>query len=113
MKAADPLARSVLQVTDQIQRAVPFARFEYKSVVMGTAGTDQAINHNLQPTRPDDVGYVVVQQSAAGSVFQDLSATRRAWTSSTIYLRSDTASLRCILLIFTPAISMPTLIENL
>lgn len=102
-----------LRLTDQIQREVPFARFELQYVAFSSAGVDAVINHHLDPLKANDVGYIVVQQSAAGSVFQDMSAARRLWTTDTIYLRSDTASLKVVLLIFTPSITMPTLVANL
>lgn len=94
------MANQVVAATSLTQ--LPFGRFEYVRVAFGTANTDMAVEHHLQAPSPNQVCYIVVQQSAAGSVYVDNSVTRRLWTSTAIYLRSNTANLIATLLLFTP-----------
>jgi len=89
-------------------RSTPFGQFEYQKVTFATADTDVAVRHNLKPANPGQVGYVVIQQSAAGSVYQDSSATRRAWTSETILLRAS-APMVVQLLLVIPAVETTAL----
>jgi len=111
---SEQLALNILRTTDNIQRQVPFGRHVFKYVEFSaTPGVDVAINRELDPEHYNDVGYVVVQQDAAGSVYQDMSATRRSWTQNAIYLRSDVASLKAVIMLFTPATSMSSLQTNL
>ena len=89
-------------------RSTPFGQFEYQQVVFAVANTDVAVRHNLKPTTPGQVGYIVVQQSVAGSVYQDATATRRAWAAETIYLRAS-AAMTVQLLLVIPAVTTTAL----
>jgi hypothetical protein len=85
---------------------LPFGRTQFMRVAFTTANQDVAVSHNLKPTAPDQVGYIVVQQSAAGSVYIDSTASRRVWTTTSLYVRSNTANLVATLLLFTPTFTM-------
>jgi hypothetical protein len=89
-------------------RSTPFGQFEYQKVTFGVANTDVAVRHNLKPSTPGQVGYIVVQQSAAGSVYQDSTATRRAWSDATLYLRAS-APMVVQLLLVIPAVETTAL----
>ena len=91
---------------DALLTQLPFGRYRFIRVAFTTANTDVAVKHDLKPISPDNVGYLVVQQSAAGSVYIDSTASRRVWTTSSMYLRSNTANIVVTLLVFTPATSM-------
>jgi hypothetical protein len=91
------------RLSDRMGRTSPFGQFEIKTLTMAaTANVDTAITHNLKPILPTDVGYIIIQQNAAGDVYHDLSVGHREWTSSTIYLRSTIAALRVSILLFVP-----------
>ena len=106
--------QDLLRMTDATRRVGPFGQFEFHTITFSaTPGVDTAIAHGLRPSPADSVGYFVIQQSAAGSVYQDSSITRRPWTASTIYLRSDVASLRVVLVIFTPSVPFTSLVASL
>ena len=108
------LSAELTRVNDRIGKISPFGQFEFHTITFSaTPGVDTAIAHGLRPSPADSVGYFVIQQSAAGSVYQDSSITRRPWTASTIYLRSDVASLRVVLVIFTPSVSFTSLVASL
>ena len=68
-----------------------------------SANTDCQIPYSAQFAsalpNPDAVEYSVLRQSAAGSVYEDSSLTRTAWGRGFIILRSDTAALKCRLLL--------------
>lgn len=81
-----------------------FAQGQYVDVTFGTAGADTVVRHTLSTARPNDIRYLVVQQDAAGSVYRDLSPTRRAWGADYIILRSSASGLKTRLLLFTERI---------
>lgn len=90
-----------MQEVDLLPR-LPFANAQFVDVTFPSgADTDLVISHTLKTARPNEVRYLVVTQEAAGSIYRDTSATRRAWGSNYIILRSNTASLAARLLLFT------------
>jgi hypothetical protein len=108
------LSLDEIRKANEQQRTVPFGQVEFVSLTMAeNADTDTAVRHHLHPESESKVGYIVIQQSAAGSVYHDITPTRRVWATDTIYLRSNVASLRVVLLLFTPAIKMTSIISSL
>lgn len=85
-----------------IELRLPIATSEYVDVTFAsTANADTVIPHSLNTPNYDDIRYLVVEQDGAGSVYRDLSATRRAWGRNYLILRASTASLTARLLLFT------------
>lgn len=90
--------------------SVPFAKFEYVSVTFSAADTDTDIPITLNPTDPEAVRWIVVGTEGTATalvggwdgpvvslslspsaIYRDGSASRRAWTPTTIWLRSQQA----------------------
>lgn len=85
-----------------VENRLPFALTQYVEVTFpSTANTDLVIPHTLNPADPEAVRFLVVSQEAAGHVYRDASASRRAWGTAYVILRSDIASLGARLLLFT------------
>jgi hypothetical protein len=89
---------------DQIQfdKRVPFAQWQLVTVTFTAADTDQDIQHSLKPTRPDDIRYIPIRQSAAGSIYEDMTGARQAWQRNLIYLRASAAMTVDLLLVVLP-----------
>lgn len=84
----------------------PFGQYERVEVTFpSTANLDTVIKHGLQTVAPDSVEYLVLKSDRAGSVYHDQSATRKAWGSTFIVLRSSVASQKVTLLLTVPRIS--------
>ena len=99
-------------MTDALRReetarraSVPFARFQFVTVTATTADTDIDIPHELHPTNPEDVRWIVVGTEgtasalvggwdgpitavSSGSIYRDASASRKAWQPGYIWLRA-------------------------
>lgn len=94
--AADALQR----LETYINKTVPIAQFQYVTVTFnGTANADTDIYHTLNPRDPESVLYQVVKIDRAAKIYNDTSATRKAWKNNIIYLRSDTANAVATLLL--------------
>lgn len=105
-RTADYIRADLRPAADDL-RATPFGQFEYKLVTFATADTDTMVTHRLTPPAPMQVCYRVVQQSAAGSVYYDASATRRPWTQNMMLLRAS-APMTAVLLLTTPVNTIAT-----
>lgn len=91
-------------LTDFLNKVTPIAKYQYVTVTFnGTANADTDIVHTLAPVNPETVLYWVVKVDRAARIYNDTGATRKAWTPSVIYLRSDTANAVATLLLFLPA----------
>lgn len=76
------------------RNSVPFAKFQYVTVVVATAATDVDIPHDLQPEDPDAVRWLVVNTESTpsgGSLYRDSSASRLPWSHTRLWLRSTHA----------------------
>jgi len=60
-----------------------------KRVEFTGAGLDVGIFHELCAGDPWQVCWDVMQQSAAGSIYQDTTVTRRAWGRDVAFLRAS------------------------
>lgn len=105
-RIVDPIKADLRPSADDL-RATPFGQFEYKLVTFGVADTDVAVAHRLTPPFPFQICYRVLQQSAAGSVYYDATATRRPWTQGTIFLRAS-APMTAVILLTTPVNTIAT-----
>lgn len=97
------------KISDQQAQAyfdqrVPYSRFEYVNVTFNaSANVDTDIPHSLSPSDPEIVRWEVVSlghTAAAGVIYKDTSATRKAWQTTHIYLRSTVASVTARLRLF-------------
>lgn len=87
------------------RESVPFARFQYVTMTATTAGADVDIAHDLRPSDPEAVRWLVVSTEgstsatvggwdgpvsvlSAGSVYRDSSADRKPWNQDRIWLRA-------------------------
>jgi hypothetical protein len=68
---------------------VPFSAYQYVDVTFGTAGVDTLVTHSLPVSDPEDVRYEVIKADRACRVYDDQSATRRAWGNGYLLLRCD------------------------
>lgn len=91
---------------EQLAKLIPFSKYEYVTVVFDTADIDVAIPHGLSAENPEWVRYEVVRISSAGVVYQDLSATRKPWQNTHIYLRSSAVAVARIRLSIEPYASL-------
>ncbi len=90
------------RLEEQVEKRSPFARSEYVDVTFSLgADTDTDVPTTLTPTDPDAIRYVVVKADRACDIYQDLTATRKAWQPGYIILRCNTASAVVRLLLFT------------
>lgn len=88
--------QTVNRLDASVNAATPVAAFQYVDVTFpSNADTDIDIKHTLPVTDPDSVRYEVVRKDRACDVYDDQSGSRRAWTTTAIYLRCDTASAVC------------------
>lgn len=71
-----------------MSHCTPIGDFELKRVVFATADVDVPVVHELKSDGPYQICYEVLQRSAGGVVYHDLSLTRKTWQRGTIYLRS-------------------------
>jgi hypothetical protein len=69
----------------------PIAAYEYVDATFTGAGSDLDIPHTLDPIDPESVRWLVVSNSAATSVYRDLSGAAKAWQSTHIWLRASAA----------------------
>lgn len=102
----DDIVQTALNViTTFINKISPFSAFQYVTVTFnGTANVDTDIKHTLNVRNPEAVDYHVVRIDRAAKIYNDQSATRKAWQKGLIYLRSDTASaVATILLVVRPS----------
>lgn len=93
-----------LRVEANLRRGIPYASYQYIDVTFNsTEDVDTDIKHNLNPTDPYDVDYEVVRwkfsaaPTAAPVVYEDTSASRRAWGLNYIVLRCNEASVEATL----------------
>ena len=87
------------------RESVPFARFQYVTMTAPTADVDVDIPHDLNPSDPETVRWLVVGTEgtastpvggwdgpvvvvSSGSVYRDASASRKAWQPGYIWLRA-------------------------
>lgn len=82
----------------------PWAQYERVVVTFpATPDTDVVVPYaRLHPSNPEDVEYYVTKQDRAGFVYNDQSATRKAWQQGYVVLRSSVASLKATLLLSLP-----------
>lgn len=81
---------------------LPFGKTQFVTVdFSATPDADTVVPHTLDVVDYDSIRYWVVNQNAAGSIYRDQSATRRAWGPNYLILRADVASLQARLLLFT------------
>lgn len=97
-------------LSQQISRQSPIARWQLVTALFTAADTDVDLTHTLPAVSPEDVLYLPVQQSAAGVIYHDCSATRKPWPAKTVILRSSAANNRVTLLLFLPATTTPSLL---
>jgi hypothetical protein len=57
------------------------------------------VEHDMAPHTGDDVRYIVVGKSAAAHIYHDQSTTRKAWTSTYLYLRASAPCVAQLLLV--------------
>lgn len=80
----------------------PFSNFRFIDITFPTtANTDCIVKHDLVTDDPEGVLYIPLNQSAAGGIYNDQSATRKLWGTNYIILRSSVASLQAKLLLAT------------
>ena len=87
------------------RESVPFARFQYVTLTATAADTDIDVPHDLNPTNPEEVRWIVVGTEgtasatvggwdgpiaavSSGSIYRDASASRKAWQPGYIWLRA-------------------------
>ena len=100
---SDPGTRQeITRYAQQLETRLPLARFQFVDATFGTANQDLDITHALRPQDAESVRWSVVKQSAALSVYQDLSATRKAWQTDHIFLRASAAGSVRLLLFVEP-----------
>lgn len=82
------------QQTAYFDRRVPYSRFQYVDAVFSKAAdTDLDIPHNLTPADPEAVRWEVVSITSLTAftippvIYKDLSASRKPWKSTHIFLR--------------------------
>ena len=82
----------------------PWAQYERVTVTFpSTPNTDLIVRFStLRPPDVNQVEYLVVNKDRGGSVYNDHSATRKAWGSGFIVLRSDTANMTATILLTVP-----------
>lgn len=81
----------------------PFARYQRVVVTFpSTPDTDVVVPHSLNLNDPESVEYIVLKASKAGVVYNDQSATRKAWQQGYVVLRSNVASLVATILLTVP-----------
>jgi len=83
-----------------IKQHTPFAQYQMVTVQFGTEHTDTEVRHTLRPATPEHIGYLVVSQAQAGTVYHDMTGTRKAWRPGVLTLRSSIANARVTLLLF-------------
>lgn len=83
----------------QFDNRVPFAQWEVVSVTFATPGADVDITHSLSPAAASDIRYIPLKQSAAGSIYEDTTGTRKTWRPGLIYLRASAALSADLLLV--------------
>jgi hypothetical protein len=86
----------------QFDKRVPFAQWEVVQVTFTAPDTDLDIRHSLRPTTPDGIRYIPLRQTAAGSIYEDMTGARQAWQSGLIYLRASAALTADLLLVVLP-----------
>ena len=90
------------RLEEQVEKRSHMARSEYVDVTFSLgADTDTDVPTSLTPTDPEAIRYVVVEADRACRVYQDQTATRKAWQPGYIILKSDTADAVVRLLLFT------------
>lgn len=94
------VVRAIRALTTFMNKVSPIAKFEYVTVTFNSsANADTDIAHSLDPKDPESVHYQVVKIDRAARIYNDTSATRKAWQTNVIYLRSDTGSAVATLLL--------------
>lgn len=86
----------------EMKAATPATDHQYLEVTFGAANTDFDIRHDLKPSNPENIHYIVVRADRATSLYHDQSGTRRAWKAGYIVLRSSVANAKVTLLLQTP-----------
>lgn len=87
----------------RLQAVSPVSRFAYVDVHFEYADRDTVVPHGLRPVFPEQVAYSVVQMNGPAIIYHDASATRRAWNSGQMLLRSNVANVSVRLLLTVPA----------
>ncbi len=77
----------------------PMAKFEIVLANFTVANQDLDIPHSLAPDDPESVHYILIGATAATSLYQDMTGTRKPWQKTHILLRSS-AIARAIILLF-------------
>lgn len=81
----------------------PYAAWQEVDVVFpATANTDLVIPHSLDPDQVDAVRYYPVRKDRVADVYHDTTVTRKVWHSNYILLRSNIASAKMTLFLYTP-----------
>lgn len=95
----DPDLKSQLTGWGQtVEDRLPFAKWQYVTAVFTAANADLVVPHGLNPIDPESVRWIPVGQSAAASIYQDTSASRKPWQRTHLYLRSSaTGTVRLLL----------------
>ena len=93
-------AAAIDRLENFLFKIVPYAKYQYVTVTFNaTANLDSEVQHTLRPRDFEAVDYQVVKIDKAGVVYNDTSATRRAWTTNTIVLRCSAAGATATLLL--------------
>lgn len=74
----------------------PFAQFELVEVVFTTSAVPTAISHHLIHVPPQEVRYLVVGQTAAGSVYE---SDRAEWSSNQLVLAASAPMIVTLLIV--------------
>lgn len=93
---------TTIEVDQQIHKRSPVATWEIVDVVFpAVADTDYVIRHSLRPADPTSVHYTIIRATTGGTVYESQDIGRKPPTSSYLVLRSDVASWKGRLLLFT------------
>jgi len=101
----DTLREDLDDVQQQIERLPPGAtgRWEYVDVPFDTADMETEIAHTLRPADPEAVRWVVVSVDGPAVVHRVGTASRRAWTATSVYLAASELCTARLLLFLEPS----------
>jgi hypothetical protein len=83
--------KNAVSKTD-LREVTPVAAWQYVTVTFSGANTDYDIRHDLRPIDPEAIDYQLVRADRSTTIYNDQSATRKAWGTGYIILRSSVAN---------------------
>lgn len=79
-------------------RGVPFSQYQFIDVSFTNADEDVRLRHELKPIPVANIGYIVVRQNKATSIYDGTVST---WDANHFSVKSSEADAEVTLLVFT------------